>query len=76
MSGQRDEKSEQRVSNERTDEEKVVREGERKRQEKRDRTRDRNYKRAERQDDSAGEYTQKMSGRIDEKNERAEKQNE
>ena len=38
MSGQRDEKSEQRVSNERTDEEKVVRESERKRQEKRDRT--------------------------------------
>ena len=29
MSGQRDEKSEQRVSNERTDEEKVVRESER-----------------------------------------------
>ena len=38
MSGQRDEKSEQRVSNERTDEEKVGRESERKRQEKRDRT--------------------------------------
>ena len=38
MSGQRDEKSEQRVSNERTDEEKVVKESERKRQEKRDRT--------------------------------------